>query len=60
MNSGGEKIFPQMVGEALTSHPAIVDAAVIGIPDLRFGEIVTAVITTVWEVNDDGINTHVR
>lgn len=41
---GGENIFPVEVEEVLRRHPKIYDAAVIGIPDERLGEVVAAVI----------------
>jgi fatty-acyl-CoA synthase len=44
INSGGEKVFPEEVEEALKLHPAIVDCLVVGVPDDRFGEAVTAVV----------------
>jgi len=42
--TGGENIFPVEVEEVLRRHPAVYDAGVIGIPDERLGEIVSAVI----------------
>lgn len=36
--SGGENIYPAEVEAVLHQHPAVVDAAVIGIPDERWGE----------------------
>jgi len=44
INSGGEKIFPEEVEAALKSHPAVFDATVVGVPDERFGEQVSAVV----------------
>ena len=44
INSGGEKIFPEEVENALKSHPEVFDAVVIGVPDERFGERVVAVV----------------
>jgi acyl-CoA synthetase (AMP-forming)/AMP-acid ligase II/acyl-coenzyme A thioesterase PaaI-like protein len=46
INSGGEKIFPEEVEEALKAHPAVEDAVVVGIPDARWGERVAALIRT--------------
>lgn len=46
INSGGEKIFPEEVEEALKAHPDIFDALVVATPDERFGSKVTAVIAT--------------
>ncbi len=42
--TGGENIFPIEVEEGLKSHPGVYDAAVIGIPDERLGEIAAAII----------------
>jgi 3-oxocholest-4-en-26-oate---CoA ligase len=44
INSGGEKIFPEEVEEAVKAHPAVADVVVVGVPDERFGEAVTAVV----------------
>jgi len=44
VNTGGEKVFPEEVEEALKTHPLIRDAVVVGVPDTRFGERVCAVI----------------
>ena len=42
--SGGENIYPVEVEAAILKHPKVHDAAVIGTPDDRLGEIATAVI----------------
>jgi 3-oxocholest-4-en-26-oate---CoA ligase len=44
INSGGEKVFPEEVEEAVKTHPAVEDAAAVGLPDDRFGEVVVAVV----------------
>ncbi len=41
---GGYNVYPREVEEALYAHPAVAEAAVIGIPDPRLGEEVKAVI----------------
>ena len=45
INSGGEKIFPEEVEEALRTHPAIFDAVVAGQKDDRWGERVIGVVS---------------
>jgi acyl-CoA synthetase (AMP-forming)/AMP-acid ligase II len=44
INSGGEKIFPEEVEEAVKAHPQVFDCLVVDTPDDRFGSKVTAVI----------------
>jgi fatty-acyl-CoA synthase len=44
INTGGEKVFPEEVEEALKEHPSVHDAVAVGVPDDRFGEAITAVV----------------
>lgn len=44
INTGGEKVYPEEVEEILKLHPAVADAAVVGLPDERFGQTVTALV----------------
>jgi acyl-CoA synthetase (AMP-forming)/AMP-acid ligase II len=44
INSGGEKIFPEEVEAACKANPQVFDCVVVGVPDERWGERVTAVI----------------
>jgi fatty-acyl-CoA synthase len=46
INSGGEKIYPEEVEKALKHHPSVYDAVVVGTPNERFGQQVTAVVQT--------------
>jgi fatty-acyl-CoA synthase len=42
--SGGENVYPAEVESVLMSHPAVVEAAVVGLPDSRWGETGAAVV----------------
>ena len=42
--SGGFNIYPREVEDALQSHPEVASAAVIGVPDAKWGEAVTAFV----------------
>ena len=44
INSGGEKIYPEEVEQALKHHPSVYDAVVVGTPNPRFGQQVTAIV----------------
>jgi fatty-acyl-CoA synthase len=44
INTGGEKVFPEEVEEAIKLCPGVRDAAVVGVPDPRFGERICAVV----------------
>jgi fatty-acyl-CoA synthase len=44
INTGGEKVFPEEVEEAIKRYPGVSDAAVVGVPDARFGERICAVV----------------
>jgi acyl-CoA synthetase (AMP-forming)/AMP-acid ligase II len=44
INSGGEKIYPEEVENAIKTHPDLQDAVVAGIPDERWGQKVAAVL----------------
>ena len=62
INTGGEKVFPEEVEEALKAHGSVYDALVVGIPDARFGERVTAVISPRpgQTIEEDGLMAFVR
>jgi long-chain acyl-CoA synthetase len=44
INRGGEKIFCVEVEEILCSHPGVLEAAVVGVPDPVYGEAVKACV----------------
>ncbi|HEX6391716.1 MAG TPA: AMP-binding protein, partial [Solirubrobacteraceae bacterium] len=58
--SGGENVFPREVEELLVTHPAIVDAAVIGVEDAEFGQRLRAFVVTREEVSEDEIKGFVK
>jgi len=45
INTAGEKVYPEEVEEALKSHPAVEDALVVGVPDEKWGQAVTGVVS---------------
>jgi fatty-acyl-CoA synthase len=47
---GGENIYPPEVEEFLHHHPAVAEVAVVGLPDIRYGEVVAA-----WVVAKPGM-----
>lgn len=44
VNTGGEKVHPEEVEDVLRLHELVADAVVVGTPDERWGEVVTAVV----------------
>jgi fatty-acyl-CoA synthase len=62
INSGGEKIYPEEVEEALKTHAAVADALVFGRPDPRFGQSIAAVVGLEpgASVTETDLVTHVR
>jgi fatty-acyl-CoA synthase len=44
INTGGEKVYPEEVEQVLRRHGEVVDAGVVGVPDARWGEMVTALV----------------
>lgn len=45
INTAGEKVYPEEVEEALKTHPSVADALVIGVPDDKWGQAVTGIVT---------------
>ncbi|MBJ7599764.1 acyl--CoA ligase family protein [Candidatus Nephthysia bennettiae] len=60
--SGGENISTIEVEQAVMSHPAVLEAAVIAVPDERWGEVPKAFVTLKQgrEVSADELKAHVR
>jgi fatty-acyl-CoA synthase len=51
--SGGENVYPAEVEDVLHDHPAVADAAVIGVPDERWGEVGVAFVVIDGEATED-------
>jgi fatty-acyl-CoA synthase len=62
INTGGEKVYPEEVEEAIKELPAVRDAAVVGVPDERFGEAIVAWVEANPGIDVDGdeIISHVK
>jgi fatty-acyl-CoA synthase len=63
INTAGEKVFPEEVEEAVKRAPGVLDCLVIGVPDDRFGEAVTAVVSRVDDaaaVEEAAVIAHVK
>jgi fatty-acyl-CoA synthase len=58
--SGGENVYPVEVEDCLMSHPAVVDAAVVGVPDEEFGQRLVAYVVSNGPVTEDELIAHVR
>ena len=62
INSGGEKIHPEEVEGVLKSHDSVLDAAVVGTPHERWGQMVTALVQRRPDssVTEDELEAHAR
>ncbi|KOV71942.1 MULTISPECIES: acyl-CoA synthetase [unclassified Streptomyces] len=60
INSGGVLVASRQVEDALYTHEAVAEAAVIGLPDERWIEAVTAVVVPRGEVTEEELIAHVR
>ena len=58
--SGGENVFPKEVEETLAAHPAVIEAAAIGVPDDSFGQRLRAFVVLREPVDEDELKRHVR
>ena len=57
---GGFNIYPRDIEEVLTTHPAVIEAAVVGIPSERMGEEVKAYVVTRTPVDAETLMTYCR
>jgi malonyl-CoA/methylmalonyl-CoA synthetase len=58
--SGGFNVYPREVEEVLESHPAVAEAAVVGLPHPDFGEQVVAAVVARAPVTEDELVDHCR
>lgn len=60
INTGGEKVFPEEVEEAVKTHTGIDDCYVIGVDDDRFGKRVVAVASSIEDPDETELREHLR
>lgn len=60
INRGGNKVFPAEVEEVLCLSPSVREAAVVGVPDDRLGEVPVAFLVTDGPVDADALASHCR
>lgn len=60
INRGGVNISPKEVADALLTHPAVVEAAVVGVPDPIYGEEVAAFVVLAGAAEADELVEHCR
>lgn len=60
INTAGEKVYPEEVEEALKTHAAVRDALVVGIPDDKWGQAVTAIVSLESETDEAALRAFVR
>jgi fatty-acyl-CoA synthase len=58
--SGGENVYPTEVESVLETHPAVVEAAVVGIPDERWGEVGCAFVHRALPATEEELVAFVR
>lgn len=58
--SGGENVFPQEVEDCLARHPAVAEAAAVGVDDPDFGARLRAYVVARDEVSEDELKAHVK
>jgi acyl-CoA synthetase (AMP-forming)/AMP-acid ligase II len=62
INTGGEKVFPEEVEEVLKRHPAVEDAATVGLADPQWGQAIHSLVTLRpgRSVAEEELREHVR
>ncbi len=62
INTAGEKVYPEEVEEVLKTYPGVTDALVVGVPDEKWGQMVTAVVQPEpgAELDEATVQAHVR
>lgn len=62
INTAGEKVYPEEVEEVLKQHPDVEDALVVGVPDDKWGQMVTAVVQLRSDSSlaEDALKAHAR
>ncbi|MER5198481.1 acyl-CoA synthetase [Streptomyces sp. NPDC002755] len=60
INSGGVLVASRQVEDALYTHDAVAEAAVIGLPDEKWIEVITAVVVTRGAVTEEELVAHAR
>ncbi len=61
INTGGEKVFPEEVEEVVKRFAGVKDSVVVGVPDERWGEAITAVVSsTVGRIDADALKQFVK
>jgi fatty-acyl-CoA synthase len=58
--SGGENVYPAEIENVLHEHPAVVEAAVVGVPDERWGEVCAAFVVLRAETGEEELLEHCR
>jgi fatty-acyl-CoA synthase len=58
--SGGENVYPAEIEAVLHEHPAVADAAVVGVPDERWGEVCAAFVVLSGEASEEELREFCR
>jgi len=58
--SGGENVYPAEIEAVLHEHPDVVEAAVVGVPDERWGEVCAAFVVLRGPAGEEELAEHCR